>query len=188
LAEGIAPNRHLVDRQAEQEVTVGGPLGGEDPAGRQRVQPELGHVRGGEARAGALKQAQGQHRVVEVVVLWHAVDVLGQAGRPGAAVPGPALGHGGGQAQLGEIAVERPPPSGPGDRLDARTGDLLHRFAQQATGRPAVPGPGDPLGQRGRSGPGRRRHRRHQFDQLVPLVRLGRVGWGRAGVDLVDQL
>lgn len=88
FAERVAVPGRVRGFDAVQEVAVGDSFRGERAARREFVQPEAGHVRGGEVLAVALEEQEVQEGVVEVVVLRHAVDVLGEGGGRGAAVPG----------------------------------------------------------------------------------------------------
>ena len=109
--------------------------------GGQFVQPEPGHVGGGEAAAVALEEQQAEQRVVEVVVLGHAVDVLGEGG---GARCGGSTGSGAATAGSRPRAVNQrgqgPVAGGAGELADAVEGELLDGLAEQAAGRPAQPG------------------------------------------------
>jgi hypothetical protein len=125
---------------AVQEVAVRDAFRCERAACGEFVQPEVGYVRGGEVGAVALEQQEVQNGVVEVVVLRHAVDVLGEGGWCGAVVPG-VLGCESGWEAVGcEPGGEGPVAGGSGEGADAFQGELLHWFAEEAACGSAQPG------------------------------------------------
>ncbi|GAA3306458.1 hypothetical protein GCM10020295_62740 [Streptomyces cinereospinus] len=125
---------------AAEEVAVGDAFRGEGAPGGEFVEPEAGHVRGGEVLGVALQQQEIEEGVVEVVVLGHAVDVLGEGGAGRAAVPGVGAEERPGDAPGGEVGGQRPVAGGLGELADAGEGQLLDRLAQQAADRTAQPG------------------------------------------------
>ena len=147
FAKRIAACRGLRWQVRLEQVPHRNPLGGEDPAGRHVVEPDLRHVERVEPGPAPLEQRDAEHREVEVVVLRDAVDVLRQARRPARAVPGPALRDLLRQALGGEPARDRPVTRRLRDRADPLARDVLDRLAEHAAGGAAEPGAGDPLGQ-----------------------------------------
>ena len=152
LAERIAPRRRLGRQVRLEQVPHGDALGGEDPARRHVVEPDLGDVERVEAGAAALQQRDAEHREVEVVVLRDPVDVLGEARRTAGPVPRPAFGDLLRQA-LGREPACAPascpsPPRSPGCR-------------RGGCSRPACRARSPPRGRatRRRSAPRARRHR-----------------------------
>lgn len=125
---------------AVQEIAVRDALRGERPPRGQLVEPEPGHVGGAEAVAVPLEEEQPEHGEVEVVVLGHAVDGLGERG--GAAVAVPRIPGGGGrvQADFREPVAQRPVAGGAGEGADAGQRQRLDRLAEQTPGRPPQPG------------------------------------------------
>jgi hypothetical protein len=118
---------------AVEEIAVRDALGGEGTAGGELVQPEPAHVGGGEGVAVAFEEQQPEEGVVEVVVLGHAVDVLGEGGGAAAAVPGVDGGDVGVEAGFGEPGGEGPVAGGSGEGADAGEGQLLDGLPEEAS-------------------------------------------------------
>ena len=185
LAERVAPRRRLGRQVRLEQVPHRDALGGEDPAGRHVVEPDLRDVERIELRAGPLEQRDAEHREVEVVVLGDARDVLGEARRPARPVPGPALRDLLRQADRREPALDRPVTGRLGDRADPGPRDVLDGLPEHAAGGAAEPGSRDPAGQvarlLGRDRLGRR-------EDLLEALRLLLRERPRQRVELVEQL
>lgn len=140
LAEGVVVGGGERGLQAVEEIAVRDALGGEGPAGRELVEPEAADVGGGEALAVALEEEQAEEGVVEVVVLGHAVDVLGEGGGGGAAVPGVGGQYLRGDAAFGEPVVQGPVAGGQGQGPDPVERQLLDGLPEQTADGPPQPG------------------------------------------------
>lgn len=140
LPERIAVGGGAGRLDAFEEVAVGDALGGEGTAGGEFVEPEPAELGGGERLSVALEEQQIQQGVVEVVVLGHAVDVLGERGGGGAPVPGVGGGEVGGQTLGGEPGAQRPVAGGTGESADGVEGELFDGFAEKTADAPAEPG------------------------------------------------
>ena len=140
FAERVAVAGRVRGLDAVQEVAVGDSFRGERAACGEFVQPQAGHVRGGEVLAVALEQQEVQEGVVEVVVLRHAVDVLGEGGGGGAAVPGVGCLEVRGEASFCEPGGQGPVAGGSGQCSDAVQGELFHWLAEEAACGSAQPG------------------------------------------------
>ena len=136
-----------------------------------------------------LDQVEGHHREVEVVVLGHAVDVLGQAGERAPTVPRPAGQHLGREVPRGEPVGERPAVLHLEDLADALAGDLLDRLAEQAAGGAAGPGSEDAVVEVTRDVRDARRSRPGSLDRGQAVGLAGReVRVGRECLELVEEL
>ena len=150
---GLPRRPATVGLVAGEQVAVGHPLGGEHPAGGEPLEPRRRHVVGADRLPAALDEVEGDQREVHVVVLGHPVDVLGQAVRGAASVPGVRRRDRRVEPDGGEVRGDRPVPRRAGDRPDAAPADLLHRLAEQAPGGPTEPRPVQPIERRlGRHG------------------------------------
>lgn len=139
FAERVAVAGRVRWLDAGEEVAVGDAFGGEGAACGEFVQPEGRYVGGGEVTAVAGEQEEVEEGVVEVVVLGHAVDVLGEGGGGRAAVPGVGGEEVRGDASGGEPGGQGPVAGGGGELADGCEGEFLHGFAEEAPGGSAQP-------------------------------------------------
>lgn len=154
FAERVAVAGGVRGVDAGEEVAVGDAFGGEGAACGEFVEPEPCHVRGGEVAAVAGEQEEVEEGVVEIVVLGHAVDVLGEGGGSRTAVPGVGGEELRGDTTGGEPGGEGPVAGCPGELADRGEGEFLDGFAEEAADGAAEPGGLQPSRVRGRGGEG----------------------------------
>jgi len=133
LAEGVAIDRHLVERQTVDQISIRRSFGGVGHEIRQPHLPLVGDVGGGELRTIGLEGVNTEYGVIGIVIAFHVVEVAeGAVGHPGRME---RLASGPDRRRL-KVVVQRETMVLLERLEDPVAVPVFYRFSQQAAGTP----------------------------------------------------